>query len=136
VLSPAVRQFLEEMKTPAVIAFLRADGSPATSAVWYGFDEGDIVISTPAGRSKARHIGADRRISFIVDTREMPYRGVAIEGTAEVSADPEKAVMLEIARRYLGPDLPTRIYERAAAADRAVIRLQPVRVRTWGLEEQ
>ena len=26
----------------------------------------------------------DARISFIVDTKDMPYRGVAIEGVAEI----------------------------------------------------
>lgn len=131
-----VRAFLEEMKVPGVLATLRADGSPVTSAVWYGFFEGDIIISTPAGRPKARNARADSRVSFVVDTKEMPYRGVAIEGAVEVLDDPDRELMFGISRRYLGPDLPERIYERAAAADRVVLRIRPTRVRPWNFAER
>ena len=83
VLEPAIRAFLENMRVPCVISTLRPDGHPITSATWYGFLDDHIIVSTPAARNKARNVREDPRVSFIVDTKDMPYRGVAIEGRAE-----------------------------------------------------
>lgn len=126
-----VRAFLDRMKVPGVLATLAPDGSPVTSAVWYALDGDEIIISTPATRPKARNVRLDGRVSFVVD---MPYRGVCIEGAASAEADPDKAAMFAISRRYLGPELPPRIRERAAMGDRTVIRIRPTRVRPWNLE--
>ena len=92
-----------------------------------------LLLHTPAGRPKAKNARADARVSFIVDTKTMPYRGVAIEGTAEVVADPEKALMASIARRYLGPELPAWMAQRMAATERVVLRITPARVRPWNI---
>ena len=105
-ITPEVRAFLEGSKVPGVLSTLNPQGAPITSAVWFGFLDDDIVISTPADRPKARNARLDARVSFIVDTKEMPYRGVAIEGAAEVLEDPARELMRGIARRYLGPELP------------------------------
>ena len=89
------------MKVPGVLSTIGRDGGPVTSAVWFGFIETDILISTPAQRPKARNARANPLVSFVVDTKEMPYRGVAIEGLAEVVEDPEYALVMSIAHRYL-----------------------------------
>jgi PPOX class probable F420-dependent enzyme len=132
-ISPEVRAFLEVMKVPGVLATMGRHGGPVASAVWYGFLDDDVIISTPAERPKARNARADARVSFVVDTKEMPYRGVAIEGEAEVLDDPGSQLMLSIARRYLGDPLPQRMHDRAEAGARAIIRIRPSRVRPWNL---
>ena len=131
--SDEVRAFLESMTVPGVLSTLGAKGGPVTSAVWYGFLDGDIIISTPAGRPKARNARADARVSFIVDTKESPYRGVAVEGDAEVIDDPENVHMQNISRRYLSPDLPDWTRQRIAHSDRVVLRIHPRRVRPWNI---
>jgi PPOX class probable F420-dependent enzyme len=130
---PEVRAFLESMKVPGVLSTLGRQGEPITSAVWFGFLDGDIIISTPAERPKARNARADARVSFVVDTKEMPYRGVAVEGEAEVIDDPGASLMASIAHRYLGPDLPEAMRERLARGERVVLRIHPRRVRPWNL---
>jgi PPOX class probable F420-dependent enzyme len=133
-ITPEVRAFLESLDVPGVLATLGPDGEPVTSAVWYGFLGDDIIISTPATRPKARNVRADARVSFVVDTKDRPYRGVAIEGEAELLEDPTKELMAGIARRYLGPDLPDWMHARMASSDRVVLRIHPRRVRPWNLE--
>ena len=128
-----VLEFLEGMTVPGVLSTMGRTGGPVTSAVWFGLHDGQVIISTPAGRPKAKNARADARVSFIVDTKTMPYRGVAIEGTAEVVADPEKALMASIARRYLGPELPAWMAQRMAATERVVLRITPARVRPWNI---
>lgn len=119
---------------PAVLSTLGRQGEPITSAVWYGFHEGEIVVSTPAARPKARNVRNDGRVSFIVDTKERPYRGVAIEGEAEVLEDPEHVVLRGIAERYLGPVMPEWMRQRTEGQARVVIRIRPRRVRPWGFD--
>lgn len=129
-----VLQFLEAMTVPGVLSTMARTGGPVTSAVWFGLHDGQVIISTPADRPKAMNARADARVSFIVDTKSMPYRGVAIEGVAEVVNDPERALMAVIARRYLGPELPDWMAQRMAASARVVLRITPRRVRPWNIE--
>ena len=116
-----------------MLSTLGPGGAPITSAVWFGFLDGDIIISTPADRPKARNARVDPRVSFIVDAKDRPYRGVAIEGEAEVIEDQGKTLMRAIAMRYLGPVLPAEMEERIALRDRVVLRIRPRRVRPWNL---
>ncbi|MGH2631989.1 MAG: PPOX class F420-dependent oxidoreductase [Tepidiformaceae bacterium] len=132
-LTAEIAAFLESMKVPGVLSTIGNDGGPVTSAVWYALREGRIVISTPTARPKARNARAHPLVSFVVDTKTMPYRGVAIEGSAEVLEDPDRGIMEFIAHRYLGPDLPAAMQARIAAHDRVIIRIEPRRVRPWNL---
>ena len=131
-MTPEVRAFLAEAKWPGILSTLRPDGSPITSSVWFALEGDAILISTPAARPKARNARNDARVSFLVDTRERPYKGVAIEGTVEVIEDPGRQSMRSIAERYLGPDLPEDMEQRIAATDRVMLRITPLRIRPWG----
>jgi PPOX class probable F420-dependent enzyme len=130
-----VRAFLDAMVVPCVISTLRADGAPITSATWFGFLGEDIIVATPTERTKARNVRADPRISFIVDTKTMPFRGVAIEGTAELIEDPEGRLLHSIAARYLGHEGADAARERLQSrGERVIVRIRPERVRPWAIE--
>ena len=133
-ITPEIRRFLDSMRVPCVISTLRADGHPITSATWYGFVDQDIVVSTPAARNKARNAQRDPRISFLVDTKAMPYQGVAIEGLAEAVADPEGAIIRAIVSRYLGAEAAAQMLARLGAnSERVILRIHPQRVRPWAI---
>ena len=136
-ITPEVRSFLESMRVPCVISTLRPDGHPITSATWYGFVDDDVVVSTPALRNKARNVREDSRISFIVDTKDMPYRGVAIEGVAEIVADSDGAIIGSIVHRYLGADAAQAMQARLdTVGERVILRIRAQRVRPWSIEPQ
>ena len=135
-ITPEVRTFLETMRVPCVISTLRPDGHPITSATWYGFIDDDIVVSTPALRNKARNVRQDSRISFIVDTKEMPYRGVAIEGIAEIVADTDGAIIGAIISRYVGAEAAQQMGARLdGVGERVILRIRAQRVRPWAIEQ-
>ncbi|HJP41478.1 MAG TPA: PPOX class F420-dependent oxidoreductase [Dehalococcoidia bacterium] len=132
-ISPEVRAFLNEMAVPCVISTLRPDGSPITSATLYGFIGEDVVVSTPAKRNKARNVREDPRVSFIVDTKEAPYRGIAIEGTAELTEDTNGNVLRSILERYVSFESALETSDRLESmGQRTILRIKPERVRTWG----
>lgn len=133
-MTPEVLAFLQEMRVPCVISTLRADGSPITSATLFGVVDDCIVVSTPADRSKARNARRDPRVSFIVDTKDRPYRGVAIEGRAEVVDDHDGTLLQRIVERYLGPPPAAELRTRMEArGPRVILRIRPVRIRPWNL---
>jgi PPOX class probable F420-dependent enzyme len=131
-ITPEIREFLDSAKWPGVLSTLSPQGGPITSAVWFALIDDEIVISTPAARPNARNARLDSRVSFLVDTKERPYRGVAIEGIATVIEDPERQSMRRIAERYLGPVLPEAMEERIASTERVMLRITPSRIRPWG----
>ena len=134
-ITPEVRRFLESMQVPCVISTLRPDGHPITSATWYGFVDDDVVVSTPAQRNKARNVRQDARISFIVDTKDMPYRGVAIEGVAEIVEDADNAIIRSIITRYLGEAAVAQMQARLdGVGERVILRIRAQRVRPWAIE--
>jgi PPOX class probable F420-dependent enzyme len=125
--------FLLATRTPGVLATIGRSGGPVTSAVWYSAEPGAIVVSTPGDGTKAGRVRTNPLVSFIVDSRERPYRGVAIEGTARVVDDPDLSRWTAIARRYLGDPLPVEFLERARSRPRALIEITPRRIRSWNL---
>ena len=136
-LTPEIRGFLDSMRVPCVISTLRPDGQPITSATWFGFIGDDIVVATPAQRNKARNVREDPRISFIVDTKDMPYRGVAIEGVAEIADDGDGAIIRAIIQRYLGPEAAAQMQSRLdTRGERVILRIRVERVRPWAIEPQ
>lgn len=135
-LTPEVLAFLAEMRVPGILSTLAPSGQPITSAVWFGIDDGAIVVATPGTRNKARNARNDPRVSFVVDTKIRPYKGVAVEGVATIDEDASIEVMYAIARRYLGDDLPDWVHERYANGARVLLRIAPTRVRPWNIEPQ
>ncbi|MCC6380974.1 MAG: TIGR03618 family F420-dependent PPOX class oxidoreductase [Dehalococcoidia bacterium] len=120
----------------AVLATL-VRGAPAMACVWYGFDQGDLVVSTPAGRRKSKNVRDDPRVALLIDVRDAPhvpaalgYRGVEVRGRASVEDDPGARLRRAIVARYLNP-LPVEFEARLQGEERSIIRIRPERVRLW-----
>lgn len=133
--SETVRRFLEASRVPGILATVGRSGGPVTSAVWFAVAGDTILVSTPAEGTKARNVRADGRVSFIVDSKERPYHGVAIEGVATIVDDADLRQWRTIARRYLGDDVSPEMRTRAESGARAIIEVIPHRVRTWNLPD-
>jgi PPOX class probable F420-dependent enzyme len=127
------RAFLESAVMPGVLATVGRSGGPVTSAVWFGLEGDTIIVSTPADGTKANNVRRDERVSFIVDSKERPYCGVAIEGHARTVDDPELARWRSIAYRYVGDDVSPEMRQRIEFRPRTIIQLVPRRVRTWNI---
>jgi len=83
-----VRAFLDAPRF-AVLATIRADGSPHLTVVWYERRGDEVIVNTTAPRSKARNIERDPRVSLLVGEMEQYVR---VEGDARVVATGAAAV--------------------------------------------
>jgi PPOX class probable F420-dependent enzyme len=108
----------------ATVATLNADGGPHTSAVWITRDGDTVLFSVTAARRKARNLARDPRISITVFDTANPYRAMDIAGTAELVADPGKALPRRLSQKYLGEDPPAE----PDTVHRLIVRVTPRKV--------
>ena len=87
-LTEGQRTFLEAPRF-AVAATISTDGLPHQTVVWYAL-EGDeeLVLSTPRGSLKHRHLQRDPRLSVCV---EDGFRYVTVSGRVRIEEEPEAA---------------------------------------------
>jgi PPOX class probable F420-dependent enzyme len=120
----------------ATMATIGPDGQPHLVAMWFALIDGDICFETKAKSQKAVNLRRDPRISCLVEdgaTYEQ-LRGVAVEGTAEVTDDADLLwrIGVNIWERYYGPyseDLKPLV--ETMLNKRVAVRVRPERTRSW-----
>ena len=83
--SRALERFLSGTHV-AVLAYLRLDGRPNQTPIWYTLAGRSLVMSTVTDSPKHRALERDPRVTVTIQDERPPYRAVIIEG--EVSCTP------------------------------------------------
>jgi alpha-methylacyl-CoA racemase len=132
-----VRSFLEQGRT-ATIATIGPSGFPHLVAMWYGLVDGRVCFETKAKSQKAVNLRRDPRISFSAEAGESydQLRGVEVEGLATIiddaSSDEYWAAAVSVFERYQGTYTEAmRPLVEQMMNKRVVVRVDPVRVRSW-----
>ena len=118
------------------MASLGPDGQPHLVAMWFAVLDGEICFETKAKSQKAVNLRRDPRISCLAEDGDVygELRGVAVEGRAEVSDDPELLWRVGVAvwERYHGPySEEVRPFVEASVRKRVAVRVRPERIRSW-----
>lgn len=100
-----------------VLCTVGVDLQPHGSPVWFEHTAGTICVLIDGASRKARDIEANPRVTLVVDTREPPYRGVILSGTASL-AGPDPELRRRLAGRYLDDGAARAYIERTKAMDR------------------
>lgn len=100
-LSSDLEPFLAEPRI-AVLATVRRDGSPATTACWYDLEDGRILVTMYADARRLPNIRGNPHIAMTV-VGDDPYQHVSLAGQiVELWDDPELKVMDRLSMRYVG----------------------------------
>ena len=99
--------------------------------VYYVVDGDDILVSTMAGRGKAKAVARDPRVSLCVLDEKWPMTYLQVYGTAALETDKEQAA--DLLRRVIelmaGEPVPAerreQIAKLAQEEQRVVIRVTP-----------
>jgi PPOX class probable F420-dependent enzyme len=125
------REFVRTHRT-CVFGYSRRHDGPAMSVVYYiPTDDDELLISTMAGRGKARAIARDPKISLCILDERWPFAYLQVYADATVDREPGLVidVMMAVAGRMSGQPLPDDvrrfIASMAAEEDRVVIRCRP-----------
>jgi PPOX class probable F420-dependent enzyme len=96
--------FLAEPRVAVVTVADENGRGPLAVPLWYEYQPGDLTLLTWRTSRKTRLIRRAGRISVCVQSAELPYRYVTVEGPV---TEIEESVTVErrwaLANRYLGP---------------------------------
>jgi PPOX class probable F420-dependent enzyme len=114
-LPPELEAFLREAN-PAVVATLRADGSPHSVATWYDWVDGLVLLNLDATRARLEHLRRDPRVSLTVLGKGDWYHHVSLSGAVErIADDTDLADIDRLAVRYTGKPYRNRTSPRVSA---------------------
>jgi PPOX class probable F420-dependent enzyme len=92
---------------------INADGSPQTSMVWVGVEDGELCVASLTPRQKLDNIRRDPRVAISFESPDRDEAGergsgglryyLAVRGRARVSEGGAPALLQRLARVYLGP---------------------------------
>ncbi len=125
------REFVRTHRT-CVFGYGRAKDGPAMSVVYFiPTDEDELLVSTMAGRGKARAVGRSEKVSLCVLDERWPFAFLQVYADAVVDRDPRLVVdvMMAVAGRMSGTPLPEAVRpaveKKAEEEGRVVIRCRP-----------
>ena len=132
--APMTRDEREEFLAAVHVGVLTVDEprrGPLSVPVWYLYEPGGeiIVVTRPEAR-KARLLGLGARVSFCVQSEELPPKYVTIQGRV-VSAEPADVDrdLKPIVRKYLGAEVGDAYVDntRPNGTNEIVVRIRPER---------
>ncbi|RMI14290.1 PPOX class F420-dependent oxidoreductase [Cellulomonas triticagri] len=114
---PADAVALLRRPNPAVMATLRADGSPVSAATWYLWeDDGRVLLNLDATRVRLGHLRRDPRVTLTVLDGDDWYTHLTLLGrVVDLHADPDLADIDRLSRHYTGHAYGDRTGERWTA---------------------
>jgi PPOX class probable F420-dependent enzyme len=111
---------------PAVVATLRADGSPHTVPTWYDWEDGRVLLNMDESRLRLLHMRRDPRVALTVLADDDWYRHISLLGTIVSIEDDDGLVDIDrLSQRYYGRPFRTRDRKRVSAW------MQPERWHGW-----
>ncbi|GAB2577020.1 PPOX class F420-dependent oxidoreductase [Streptomyces capparidis] len=113
---------------PCVIATLRSDGTPVSTATWYLWeDDGRVLVNMDEGRRRLAHVRDDPRVTLTVLAADDWYTHISLIGrVTEVRDDEDMTDIDRLARHYIGKPYPNRARRRVSA------RVEIDRWHGWG----
>lgn len=125
-MTPAEREaFLADVHV-GILAINRDGKGPLALPIWYLYEDGQVLIGMDGDSLKAKLLRAAGRATLTAQTETPPYQYVSVEGPVTIAA--EQRDDLEMASRYLGPELGRWYAENNPSTEKSVIvRLTPER---------
>ena len=130
--TPSERRHFARTHRTCVFGHRRAHDGPAMSVVYYiPTDDDEFLVSTMAGRGKARVAARDGKVSLCIIDERWPFAYLQVYADATVERDSTLVVdvMMAVAGRMsgqaLGEDARPFVETMAAEENRVVIRCRP-----------
>ncbi|MFP8877982.1 MAG: pyridoxamine 5'-phosphate oxidase family protein [Myxococcota bacterium] len=124
------RDFVRRHRT-CVFGYERQQGPPSMSIVYYTMDGDDLLVSTMAGRAKAKAVERLGDVSICVLDELWPLTYLVVYGKASVERDLQQtgSVMMKVGEIMSGNPIPEAarpaVEAMANREDRVVIRISP-----------
>jgi PPOX class probable F420-dependent enzyme len=122
---PDVDAFLA-LPNPAVVGTVRPDGSPHTTATWYDWEDGRVLLNMEDTRLRLGYLRAKPDVSLTVLATDDWYHHVSLIGrVVSIEEDADLRDIDRLALRYTGKPYHKRDHARFSAW------MQPEQWHTW-----
>ena len=102
---PADKLDFLDSKAIAHVATLGPNGEPQVNPIWFGYEDGHILLSQTTNRQKYKNLHKDARIAVSIVDPANDYRYLAVRGTVvRFDPDPDLAFINSMAKKYMGVD--------------------------------
>lgn len=123
-------RFLQEPNY-AVVAALRADGSPHQTVVWIDWDGEHVLLNLNQERSKLQYLRENPRLSVLTIHREDPYRWLAVDGVVdEITTEGAYEHIVHQAGVYRGREE----YALKPGEERVLVKVRPLHADAYNLD--
>ena len=128
---------LKELVSKPVVAKLAttsAKGDVRITPIWFGAQDGTLVMNTFEESGMVRNLKGNPKCSLLIDTTDWPYIGVHYWGTATVEGPEDDAEgMGTLYSGYVGGEEAAREYAKQLIGwgKRVYVRFRPERSTTW-----
>lgn len=121
----------------ARLSSLNVDGTIHTAAVYFRYDNGDILIGTQEVTHKVHNISRNPNVTLLIDSHSPPWKGVLIYGIAELDYEDVVAKRVSLFERYMpyenAQKLATGLANQYAPV---IIRIKPSRIISYDYSKQ
>ncbi len=122
------QNFVRSHRT-AVFGYARAADGPSMSCVYYVMDGEDILVSTMAGRAKARAVGRNPKVSLCVLDENWPPTYLLVYGEAKIDEAGGEDLLIRICELMAEQPMPdterSKLIDLAREERRVVARIRP-----------
>lgn len=109
-----------------------ADGTIHLAPIFFKLEDGQILMATQDPSRKVRNIKRDNRVTVLIDTTEVPFKGALIYGTAELDYEDVISKRVAIFKKRLSQEDAETYAERLSGKWKCVIlRITPDRVASF-----
>ena len=92
--------FLKEAPT-AIICSINEDGTIHGVPVWFKYENGQFIITTPEKSQKARNIAKNNNVTLIIYVESPDIRGVIVYGKGEVDLKAWDSEAISMTEKYM-----------------------------------
>jgi len=114
----------------ARISTIGKDGYPMVYPMWFLYEDGLIVFTTPKYAVKLRNLRRNPRAAVAIDIAGDETKGVVFRGTAELVEEGARETAKRILLKYLGDDRDP-MFKRLIDIPRTIIRFRPEKTLSW-----
>jgi nitroimidazol reductase NimA-like FMN-containing flavoprotein (pyridoxamine 5'-phosphate oxidase superfamily) len=119
-----------------VVSTVQRSGAPLAMPMWFLHTPQALYMISVEGLQKIRNLRRDPRVCVVAESgnRGAAIRGVVIQGHIAFVQEPEQRLPLveRLLQKY-DPDLARLWGGRTMPPNRVLFRIEPERVRSWGL---
>lgn len=129
-IEPAIRDLASTGKNFGTIVVRLQNGQLLSHVMWVDANDEELLINTEIHRAKYKATQQEPDVTVTIWDAANPYRYAEVRGrvTGEVRGDGAREHIDRLSQRYLGHD-----YQAPIQSERVVLRITPVRQRTFGL---